>query len=129
MGTAVIVGMIAASLIAIFLIPVSFYVVERFSRRRQENEVAAQRRHRRRDERRNLTMKQRIELTKRDVKRRWLAASLTILLGGCMVGPDYQRPPVTTPDVFRGSPTPTPDAHSFADLKWFEVFQTNSSRN
>ena len=68
-------------------------------------------------------MKQRIELTKRDVKRRWLAASLMILLGGCMVGPDYQRPPVATPDVFRGSPTPTPDAHSFADLKWFEVFK------
>ena len=42
MGTAVIGGMIAASLIAIFLIPVSFYVVERFSRRRQENEVTAQ---------------------------------------------------------------------------------------
>ena len=67
-------------------------------------------------------MKERIELTERHVKRRWLAAALTILLGGCMVGPDYQRPPVTTPDVFRGSPTPTPDAKSIADLKWFEVF-------
>jgi outer membrane protein, multidrug efflux system len=39
-----------------------------------------------------------------------------------MVGPDYQRPPVETPDVFRASPTPTPDAKSIADLKWFEVF-------
>jgi NodT family efflux transporter outer membrane factor (OMF) lipoprotein len=39
-----------------------------------------------------------------------------------MVGPDYQRPPVATPDVFRASPTPTPDAKSIADLKWFEVF-------
>ena len=40
-----------------------------------------------------------------------------------MVGPDYQRPPVTTPDVFRASPTPkAPDAKSIADLKWFEVF-------
>ena len=39
-----------------------------------------------------------------------------------MVGPDYQRPPVATPDVFRASPTPTPDAQSFADVKWFEVF-------
>jgi multidrug efflux system outer membrane protein len=39
-----------------------------------------------------------------------------------MVGPDYQRPPVTTPDVFRASPTPTPDPKSIADLKWFEVF-------
>ena len=70
-----------------------------------------------------MTMKERIELTERHVKRRWLAATMTILLGGCMVGPDYQRPPVTTPGVFRGSPTPmAPDAQSIADLKWFEVF-------
>ncbi len=52
-------------------------------------------------------MKERIELTERHVKRRWLAATMTILLGGCMVGPDYQRPPVTAPDVFRGSPIST----------------------
>ena len=39
-----------------------------------------------------------------------------------MVGPDYERPPVTTPDVFRASATPTPDTKSIADLKWFEVF-------
>jgi HAE1 family hydrophobic/amphiphilic exporter-1 len=35
MGTAVIGGMLAASVIAIFLIPVSFYVVECLSHRRQ----------------------------------------------------------------------------------------------
>ncbi len=33
LGTAVIGGMIAASLIAIFIIPVTFYVVERLSNR------------------------------------------------------------------------------------------------
>ena len=42
MGTGVIGGMLAASVIAIFLIPVSFYVVQRLSRRRQEYELAAQ---------------------------------------------------------------------------------------
>jgi HAE1 family hydrophobic/amphiphilic exporter-1 len=36
MGTAVFGGMLAASLIAIFLIPVSFYVVERLASRGQE---------------------------------------------------------------------------------------------
>jgi HAE1 family hydrophobic/amphiphilic exporter-1 len=41
MGTAVIGGMLAASVIAIFLIPVSFYVVERVSHGRQEHEVSA----------------------------------------------------------------------------------------
>ena len=40
LGTVVIVGMAADTLIASFLIPVSFYVVERLSRRRQEHEVA-----------------------------------------------------------------------------------------
>lgn len=49
-------------------------------------------------------------------------ATMMIWLSGCMVGPDYQRPPVATPDVFRASPTPTPAAESIADLKWFEVF-------
>ena len=47
---------------------------------------------------------------------------MMVLLVGCMVSPDYQRPPVATPDVFRGSPSATPDAQSIADLKWFEVF-------
>ena len=40
-----------------------------------------------------------------------------------MVGPDYKRPPVTAPGVFRGSIATAPDPHSIADLKWFEVFQ------
>ena len=55
-------------------------------------------------------------------KRPFAAVAMIILLGGCMVGPDYQRPPVPTPEVFRASPAPTPDAKSIADLKWFEVF-------
>jgi outer membrane protein, multidrug efflux system len=56
--------------------------------------------------------------------RRWSVAAMAVmfLLSGCLVGPDYRRPPVTTPDVFRSSPNPTPDPKSFADLKWFEVF-------
>src|SRR5918999_1327130 len=42
LGTVVITGMVADTIIASFLIPVSFYVVERLARRRPENEVAAQ---------------------------------------------------------------------------------------
>jgi multidrug efflux pump len=41
LGTAVIGGMIAASLIAIFIIPVSFYVVERLSHRKGDAPAAA----------------------------------------------------------------------------------------
>ena len=41
-----------------------------------------------------------------------------------MLGPDYRRPAVTTPDAFRGaSAAITPDQQSIAELKWFEVFQ------
>src|SRR5690349_20698701 len=36
----------------------------------------------------------------------------------------YERPPVNTPDTFRGSDSPAPpDADSIGDLKWFEVFK------
>ena len=41
LGTVVIVGMLAATLIAIFLIPVSFYVVERLARKRQKKRAPA----------------------------------------------------------------------------------------
>ena len=40
LGTAVIGGMLAASLIAIFIIPVSFYVVERFAQRGEKPRAA-----------------------------------------------------------------------------------------
>ncbi len=42
------------------------------------------------------------------------------LLAGCTVGPNYRRPAVTPPPVFRGGPA---DPASLADLKWFEVFK------
>jgi multidrug efflux pump len=42
LGTVVIVGMLADTIVASFLIPVSFYVVERLARRRQEDEPVAE---------------------------------------------------------------------------------------
>ena len=46
------------------------------------------------------------------------------LLSGCVVGPNYQRPAITTPAAFRAAgPTPANDPASLADLKWFEVFK------
>jgi len=41
LGTAVIGGMIAASIIAIFIIPVSFFVVERFAQRGEKEHAVA----------------------------------------------------------------------------------------
>jgi multidrug efflux system outer membrane protein len=45
-------------------------------------------------------------------------------LAGCAAGPNYQRPPVQTPENFRApDPLPAPQAASLADLKWWEVFK------
>jgi HAE1 family hydrophobic/amphiphilic exporter-1 len=41
LGTVVIAGMLADTIVASFLIPVSFYIVERLSRRKEETAAAA----------------------------------------------------------------------------------------
>ena len=60
------------------------------------------------------------------IQRLWACFVCTICLGGCTVGPDYQRPDYPVPDDFRGQgkniPTQPAEA-SFGDLQWFEVFK------
>lgn len=50
----------------------------------------------------------------------------TLLISGCAVGPNYKKPAVSTPTVYRGL-TPeqatNTDSKSLADEKWWEVFQ------
>ena len=74
-----------------------------------------------------------------------LAGFAFVLVTGCAVGPNYQRPPVANPTEFRGagapgapaqaaaapaapgSPTaPTNEAASLADLRWWEVMQDST---
>src|SRR5271155_1364705 len=54
------------------------------------------------------------------------AVSALIVVTGCMVGPNYHRPVVQTPGVYR-DPSENPQAQaqaaSFADLPWWQVFQ------
>jgi multidrug efflux system outer membrane protein len=51
---------------------------------------------------------------------------MLVLICGCAVGPDYQRPGYPVPPTFRGEgpdiPTQQAEA-SFGDVKWFEVFK------
>jgi multidrug efflux system outer membrane protein len=58
---------------------------------------------------------------------RYRAIAVLIAAGwvaGCTVGPNYHRPAVQTPQAFRApDPLPAPQAESFADLKWWEVFR------
>jgi outer membrane protein, multidrug efflux system len=47
---------------------------------------------------------------------------LFLVLSGCMVGPNYKRPDLNAPVVFRGASGAVQQA-SFADLPWWEVFK------
>src|SRR5256885_13638445 len=49
---------------------------------------------------------------------------LTLLSGSVAGQKKYERPPVKTPDTFRGADSASPpDQSSIGDLKWFEVFK------
>jgi multidrug efflux system outer membrane protein len=49
---------------------------------------------------------------------------LGLLLAGCLVGPDYKRPPVEAPGVYRSdSQSPLAASQPLGDEKWWEVFQ------
>jgi outer membrane protein, multidrug efflux system len=55
-----------------------------------------------------------------------VAVSASILMSGCKVGPNYHRPAVQTPGVYRDlpdNPQAQTQAASFADLPWWQVFQ------
>ena len=48
------------------------------------------------------------------------------LISGCMVGPNYHRPVVQTPTVYRNlseNPQAQVQAASYGDLRWWQVFQ------
>ena len=55
---------------------------------------------------------------------RFLVISLwTFTLGGCALGPDYERPPVEEPGSFRMQQGATLEDVSLADLGWWELFE------
>jgi multidrug efflux system outer membrane protein len=50
------------------------------------------------------------------------------LLAGCAVGPNYTRPPVTTPEQIRGQTGPS-EAASLADEAWWELFHDDALKS
>ncbi len=60
------------------------------------------------------------------MNRHLLLACAGLVIGGCAVGPDYQRPPVEVPSAHRtaatGPATPS-GARTLAQLGWWDVFQ------
>ena len=61
------------------------------------------------------------------IRTRSLTASVMLLwLCGCMVGPNYKRPPVTMPDQYRGlapDVAAQPSSENFGQMKFWTVFQ------
>jgi outer membrane protein, multidrug efflux system len=54
------------------------------------------------------------------------AALATFVMAGCMVGPNYHRPVVQTPGVYRDlnqNSQAQAQTNSFADLPWWQIFQ------
>ncbi len=114
MGTVVIGGMLAATCIAVFLIPVTFYLVEKVARRKGTahkegpGPSAGGQAH--------------------------SALGLLLLVGlcagmlcGCAVGPNYHRPPVAAPTTFRDQAAA--GTNSLADLPWWDIYHDEALRN
>jgi outer membrane protein, multidrug efflux system len=56
--------------------------------------------------------------------RTYASLAFGLLLAGCMVGPNYQRPPIDAPGVYRDdSQSSIASAESLGNEKWWEVFQ------
>src|SRR5215469_15374604 len=51
--------------------------------------------------------------------------ALILFLSGCLVGPNYKRPGVNAPSVYRGQSGPAQQA-SLADMPWWDVFKDES---
>lgn len=53
------------------------------------------------------------------MKRRLLCACIAAMLGGCVVGPNYERPVVKTPDAYLYEPK---DVAAEADIAWWKLY-------
>jgi outer membrane protein, multidrug efflux system len=61
-----------------------------------------------------------------------LAGSLLILMTGCSMGPNYVRPHVTAPAIYRGAdetPISSVDQNSLGDQQWAQVFREPELQN
>jgi hypothetical protein len=55
---------------------------------------------------------------------RCLMLSVPLLLAGCLIGPQYQRPDYPVPPAFRGeAPEVSEDVMPLGDLSWWQLFQ------
>ena len=57
--------------------------------------------------------------------RQLLVTALAAALSGCMVGPNYKRPPIAAPPQFRAGEQ-QPSQTSLGDVRWFNLFQDST---
>ena len=58
------------------------------------------------------------------MRRGFLLASMLLLAAACTLGPDYRRPEVSLPTIFRGlDPSAPAEPGSVADLGWWTLFE------
>ncbi|MGD1090828.1 MAG: efflux transporter outer membrane subunit [Bryobacteraceae bacterium] len=60
------------------------------------------------------------------IRRVWFITFVSLALTGCLVGPNYKRPQVATPDQFRSAPPTGQPSVSIADTKWFDLFHDDA---
>ena len=99
MGTAVMGGTTAASVIAVFLIPVTFYMVAKLSGPPKMRGGATEK--------------------EGDHARALIALFLASVLSACMIGPDFRRPPVETPRAWRFEEA---EAKDLVNTAWWKQF-------
>ncbi len=92
LGTVVIGGMVAATFIAIFLIPVTFSFAERVSQRLGKDHTAS--------------LDAPGHIGRQGMKRVLATLALSLSSAACLVGPNYNRPAVATPPAYRGIDAP-----------------------
>jgi len=56
-----------------------------------------------------------------------LGFGLLTLVAGCAVGPNYKRPPINSPEAFRGETNIS--TNSLANLPWWQVFHDDTLQN
>jgi multidrug efflux system outer membrane protein len=112
-GTGIIGGMIGETTLAMLYVPLFFYIFDRLAERRKTSSRRLRRPHPyrpRRPLRRRATTNMRCALC---------TTFCMLLVAGCMMGPDYQRPTIDAPDAFRFAPKETADT---ANLEWWKQF-------
>ncbi len=102
LGSAVFGGMLLATIVGVFTVPVFFKWMQALSER--------------------LSPRRIVEAAP------VITGCLFLLLSSCKVGPQYQRPPVPTPQQYRADNRQDVAAASLGDLKWAEVFADDRLR-